>query len=379
MYAATDAISIDCSFPGGNVVLDGIDGDVIRLHQDMRDTAGWWFYWAFRVRHAQGRTLQFEFTDRDPVGVRGPAVSTDRGATWAWLGTGDTTSFPYVFAETASDVRFAFTIPYLQSEWEQFLARHADNPRLRADTLCTSPHGRTVESAFVAPEQSDPPFRVLLTSRHHCCEAMATYALEGLLDAGLRAETPATEWLAANTAFFAVPFVDKDGVEEGDQGKNRKPRDHGRDYEGECIYPETRAIRERVPEWSRGRPLVTLDLHCPWIRGKHNTDIYIVGSAIPRIWTEQERLGTILESACKGPLPYKAANNLPFGTSWNTAANYKGGKSIARWAGELPNVRLAASFEIPYADAGGVAVTADSARAFGRDLADALARYLREE
>ena len=41
-----------------------------------------------------------------------------------------------------------------------------------------------------------------------------------------------------------VPFVDKDGVEEGDQGKNRAPRDHNRDYAGASMYPETGALRE---------------------------------------------------------------------------------------------------------------------------------------
>lgn len=37
---------------------------------------------------------------------------------------------------------------------------------------------------------------------------------------------------------------------------------------------------------------------------------------------------------------------------------------------------MAASFEIPYANAGGKPVTSDSARAFGHDLAAALVAYL---
>ena len=46
--------------------------------------------------------------------------------------------------------------------------------------------------------------------------------------------------------------------------------------------------------------------------------------------------------------------------------------------GELPGIGLATTFEIPYANASGQPVTADSARAFGRDLAKALRRYLEE-
>ena len=82
--------------------------------------------------------------------------------------------------------------------------------------------------------------------------------------------------------FFVVPFVDKDGVEDGDQGKNRRPHDHNRDYGGRAdgdhsIYASTRALRERIPAWSGGKLRVALDLHCPWIRGEHNEVIYFVG------------------------------------------------------------------------------------------------------
>src|SRR5262245_56365163 len=74
-------LQVDVDFPGGNFVLDKIDGDIVQLHQDLRDTAGDWFYWYFRVREAGGRTLTFQFTKGNPIGVRGPAVSSDAGKT----------------------------------------------------------------------------------------------------------------------------------------------------------------------------------------------------------------------------------------------------------------------------------------------------------
>jgi hypothetical protein len=122
-----------------------------------------------------------------------------------------------------------------------------------------------------------------------------------------------------------------------------------------------------------------LDLHCPHIRGKRNEEIYIVGSSNERIGSEQQRFGQILEAVCQGPLPYRAADNLPFGTDWNQAGSYKQGMSCARWASQLASVRLVASLELPYANARGAEVNADSARAFGRDLAAAVCRYLRQE
>ena len=44
--------------------------------------------------------------------------------------------------------------------------------------------------------------------------------------------------------------MDKDGVEDGDQGKNRRPGDHNRDWDGESIYNSTEAVREFLLVWS---------------------------------------------------------------------------------------------------------------------------------
>ncbi|MFA6245250.1 MAG: hypothetical protein WC655_30185, partial [Candidatus Hydrogenedentales bacterium] len=85
---------------------------------------------------------------------------------------------------------------------------------------------------------------------------------------------------------------------------------------------------------------------------------------------------TALERVNAGPLPYRTSNNLQHGQSWNTSTNYAAGRSFSRWAEGIPGVRLSASLEIPYANAGGSAVTADIARTFGRSLARAAREYL---
>ena len=86
--------------------------------------------------------------------------------------------------------------------------------------------------------------------------------------------------------------------------------------------------------------------------------------------------GRILEATRRGPLVYHAADNLPFGKAWNTGNNYNGRMSCSMWAEQLEGIRLAASFEIPYANAAGGIVDAESARAFGRDLARSVREYL---
>ncbi len=366
--------AIDADYPGGNIILERIEGDTVYLRQDLRDTEGWWFYWNFRVRGVTGRTLRFVFTNKNPIGVRGPAVSTDAGRTWAWLGTEKVkaASFSYVFPPDIREVRFCFAIPYQQSDLQRFLARHADCTNLTVRQLCRTRHDRGVERIHVGRLDGRVRFRVLLTARHHACESIASYALEGLLDAVL-AETDDGLWFRRNVEIMAVPFMDKDGVEEGDQGKNRRPHDHYCDYIEKGIYPSVTALRTFVPDWSKGKLRVALDLHCPYIKG---SCIYLVGNHDERIWAEQQRFSIILEDVRTGPLPYRPDDNLPFGRAWNTHANYGSLKTCSQWASELDGIKLAATIEIPYADVRGNAVTAETARAFGADLARALRAYL---
>ena len=375
--AGPAAPQVDAAFPGGNIVVEKIAGDDVFLHPDLRDTAGDWFYWCFRVRGAQHRKLTFHFTKSNPIGVRGPAVSTDGGQSWQWLGTQavQSATFSYTFSADAGDIRFGVAFSYTEETLRAFLARHAHNPHLTVTTLCRTEHGRDAELLRLGRLDGHAEQRVVLTCRHHCCEMMASYVLEGLIE-GVLADTDAGRWLREHVEFFVVPFVDKDGVEAGDQGKNRKPHDHNRDYSGDSLYATVRAIRAQLPQWSDGKLRFALDLHCPTLRGGGNEQIHLVGGPDATIWHEMERFARVLETAQAGPLVFSSRNNLPFGQGWNTPANYSGGTSFARWAAALPGVCAAATLEIPYANAGGVAVTDQSARALGRDLARALQKYL---
>ena len=371
------SLTVDSEFPGGNLFVDKIEGDQVLVRQDLRDTRGPWFWWHFRVRGAAGRTLEFVFTKGNVIGVRGPAVSTDGGATWAWLGRKKVkgAAFTYAFPDDAGEVRFCFAMPYFEADLKRFLKRFEGNPSLKVETLCTTRKGRRTERLHVGRLDAEPDHRVLVTCRHHCCECMASYTVEGIIEAML-AQSDDGKWLRRHVELLAVPFMDKDGVEDGDQGKNRKPHDHNRDYGTNCIYPSVKAVRELVPEWSASRLHVALDLHCPHIRGKHNEVIYMVGSRCKEMWRSQTRFSKILEAAATGQLPYHARNNLPFGKAWNTGANYGNKKSCGLWTSELPGIRLATTFEIPYANASREPVTPESARAFGHDLAKALRRFL---
>lgn len=368
-------MKIDADFPGGNIIVEQIDGDSVRLRQDLRDTEGDWFYWNFRVRGAQQRTLRFHFTGSNVIGARGPCVSEDGGKNWRWLGAESIAdnSFAYTFASNAADVRFSIGIPYLESNLNEFLARHSGNPHMTRTVLCKTAKGRDAELLRVGRLDGQCRQRVLLTCRHHSCEASASFALEGMLAAMLEKDELGA-WYRENIETLAIPFIDKDGVEDGDQGKNRKPHDHNRDYAGDSTYPTVKALRNLVPDWSGGRLSAFIDMHCPWIRNGRNEVIYFVGSTSPAHWQEALKLSEILQRVQRGPLVFNPKDNLPFGEEWNT---YDGPLLTSqRWAHALPGVKLATTLEFPYANISGGAVSADAARAFGRDLTAALREYL---
>jgi len=55
-------MKIDKNFVGGNIEVLDVQGDTVTLANELRDTRldRDWFYWAFRVRGAQGKTVTFQ-------------------------------------------------------------------------------------------------------------------------------------------------------------------------------------------------------------------------------------------------------------------------------------------------------------------------------
>ena len=213
----------------------------------------------------------------------------------------------------------------------------------------------------IAEPGRKPARKLLLTSRHHCCEMTATYVLEGMLREAL--ENPG---FRKRVEVFAVPFADCDGVADGDQGKNRKPRDHARDYGENPIYPETESIMELM---TREKIDMVFDLHCPWIYGEGNEYLYFVGPRSRHMEQGTFRLSALMANDPSRQVPFSAEDIIPYGTQWNAAANYAQGQTLAQWAGDLPFAELATSMEIPYANVRDFTLTADACRSFGRTLA----------
>lgn len=364
MNTTNTSLTITADFPGGNIIVEKIDGDHVWLRQDLRDTSEWWFYWNFRIAHVAGKTVTFHFTNGDVFSALGPCFSRD-GQQWEWLGleiVRDNT-FSYAFPSDLDQGQFAFCIPYLEADLRAFLA---GQPQVVQETLTQSEQGRPIEHLQIPSTHG--AYKVLLTARHHACESMANYELEGIIAYWNSDDAPA-RFLREQVDLHIIPFIDKDGVEHGDQGKLRAPHDHNRDYTDAPLYAAPRALMAQAGAWRGQFPLV-IDLHCPWMRGESNDDIFIAGTEAEWL-PEQRRFTHALKDVQQGPLRYTGASDIAFGVYWHTATD-----TTACWF-QRHGAGLAFTLEFSYALAGGQIVTAETARQFGADLARAIARYVK--
>ncbi|MEQ8789539.1 MAG: M14 family zinc carboxypeptidase [Pirellulaceae bacterium] len=278
--APPGAVKITADFPGGNIDVQSNDGATVQMAPDLRGDNPW-FYWYFEATAAKPGHVRFQFPEKvvgfanGGIGLQGPALSTDGGATWNWMGTDQVEGsvFYYDFTKRGERVRFAVTIPYVQSNLEAFLKKNADNKHLHKSVLTKSRQGRDVELLRIGePGEGRRP--VLVTGRHHAAETIASYVLEGFLQAAM-SDSAAGKAFREKYVLYAVPLVDKDGVQQGDQGKNRKPHDHNRDYGDESIYPEVRAIKQLDREVDFP---FALDFHCPTLVMPDHQVMYFVGA-----------------------------------------------------------------------------------------------------
>lgn len=394
-WASAGDLKLDADYPGGNIRLLKVEerpdgaGRLVHLAPDLRhmQEGQFWFYWSFRTREPEGFTVSFPH--RNCLGTRGPAISRDGGHTWTYLG-GETVrlegegenrrwTFTVSGVPEGGELRYAFAPQYQQSHFKSWYQAHRDHPDLKLSELVRSRSGRLVERLDIARDGGDEtrPY-VILTARHHCCETMGSYVLEGFLNAAL-AEDETGRGLRQGYRIVALPFMDKDGVEEGDQGKNRAPHDHNRDYNEKPIYPEVAALMA----WgeAHGDEVVAfLDLHCPTVHGPWDKRIYFVGAPDPLVEARQMRFLSRLAKSFRGPVSVQEDDFLRFGEAWNQGTNFSQGRHSAGWAREtFPRALLVSTLETPYAEAHQQEVNPDSARQLGADLARALVRHLAEE
>jgi len=368
-------VIITKDLPAGNIRVISQEANLSVIEEEQRDSRNEWFYWKFKAVFDEPGEYTFRFSRPNKVGTRSAAVSLDKGVSWNWLSQEHyESSQEFTYTCTApGEVWFCQGIPYLQREFDLFADEFKSHPAFHLSTLCKTRKGRAVE--LVTVKEGKPAHTIVLTSRHHCQEMSATHALEGILRTAL-ADDEFGRAFRKHFAILAVPFVDKDGAEDGDQGKGRIPRDHGRDYYQKSIYPETAAIRELI---AREKPFLVLDMHCPWIRYETtNEETYLTGSPRGNYRTELERFGRILEVESPECAPYYYKNTVRWGVGWNCNSNAGTGDSYGRGVGGACTddiVRYCCGFEIPFANFGPRTITRYELLQYGKSIAHTIAKY----
>lgn len=366
-------VTIDQNIPAGNIVFEKIVNDTVYVHQDLRGSKKSWFYWAFRVKEAQGKQLTFVFTKSYAVSPRGPVVSLDKGKTYEYLAEEGSTDyqFTYTFPKSAREVWFYECHPYTPEMWKAFLKK-PHKGKFETGVLCKSPKGREVPFFRMTPQHNAPKLSVVISCRHHCSEASAEYVAEGLIATFLE-DSELGEWLRENIELTAVPFVDIDGAVEGDQGKWRQPHDHNRDYSEFC-YPETAALASLIAETE---PEIFIDFHNPGLRKKHN---YIYTPYQENTDPIEPIFSQLLEKYQEGGLNYTITDDLPFGVGWNTAQNYTDGLSAAKWVKRnIKSIRVSRTIEIPFTFAKETRVYPSNMREFGHGMARTIKAFAEGE
>ncbi|MBQ7642710.1 MAG: hypothetical protein IJS67_02290, partial [Clostridia bacterium] len=162
---------ISKDFVGGNIEVVDRKGNDVYLKNELRDTQGDWFYWAFCVENAAGESVTFHF-GRNRLGYFGPAVSRDLKK-WQWLGKCGENEFTYNFGKDENRVYFAHSMLYHPDRFYAFAAENG----IKTREFCKSRKGRSVPCMKIGGGD----ISVILTARHHACESTGNYVLEGVL------------------------------------------------------------------------------------------------------------------------------------------------------------------------------------------------------
>ena len=349
-------------FSGGNINILDINGDEIYVEREIRDDKGY-FYWAFCVKNAGGKKLTFNFPSSERVGMFGAAVSYDL-KNWFWSESKFTKEgkdgFTYHFSEDENSVYFAHNMIYTELRLKDFLENYDITPRV----FCKSKKGRDVP--FFSMGEGEKI--LLVTSRHHACESTGTYVLEGIAKGFL--ENP-----IKGIKFVFVPFVDYDGVTDGDAGKDRLPHDHNRDYkETPSIYHETEKLKELA---DGGNVLMNFDLHSPHHAGWINDYPYLMRCEDEEGKTDVALSRLLREYTEKdaSSMKYSGNEDLPSGSKYNG----KDTENMRNYFMKRTLSRLSYTLEMPYFGLPENKFGQEKTVNFGKNLYRAIVEIIKEK
>lgn len=153
--------------------------------------------------------------------------------------------------------------PYRLSDLDRFLARIAEHPQVKIETIGKTVQGRSLEMVRVGKE--DAPYRVFLRARSHAWEPGGNWVVQGLVHRLLQDDAEAARY-REHFCVYVLPMANKDGVAGGLTRFNRQGKDLNRNWDRPAdseLAPENAALEAWLDRMTRAgrRPHLAIDFH----------------------------------------------------------------------------------------------------------------------
>lgn len=392
--ARAGRLTVSADFPGGSADVQGLDAanGLIHICPAVHEGRGWPCWWYLRIDGlvpGQQVTLKvsanpqpFRNGQRLAASWSQPqraAISADNES-WSQTPKRERAEdgiAVYRFQSPAACVWLASQPPFLLAHVDALLERIAGKtPGTERFVLAKTREGRPVHGIKLGGGSAEKPapLGVWVQARQHAWEAGASWVSRGFVEWSA-SEDPAAVELRRLATVYVIPIIDVDNVALGAGGKEALPRDHNRDWDDRPVYPEVAAAQQRIRDLdAQGRLHVFIDLHNP---GPGEPTPYFYGPLdLEQMPASQQRnharLLALSAESIRDPLPLDAKYHFVtyvkteeerrrISTAW--VRNHTGENVVA--------VCLETAWDTPHS-------TAQGYQAVGRQLAQAVARYLAE-
>ena len=392
LFAATAGaadLSISTDFPGGSAEVLRLDSAAGRIeiapaHHKGRGWPCWWYFRVDGAQPGQRLTLQvsastkpFRAEQRLAAAWALPeraAISGD-DIVWSHTAPGVITKDARTYEIDAPAARFwiAWGPPFLPSHAEELLAAVAGKvPSAERFVLAKTREGRDVNGLRIG--RADAPHAVWVQARQHAWEAGSSWVGRGFLE-WIASDDAAAVTLREQTEMFFIPIMDVDNVSIGAGGKEAVPRDHNRDWADVPVYPEVAAAQARLRALAEaGRLRVFFDLHNPGPGDKR--PFFYGGFGYETAPASQrhpyERFLALAVETMRGPLAIHPAYRFATYVQTDEERERMSANWVRRRIGENGvALTLETAWNTPHS-------TTEGYRQVGRELAQTIARYLRE-
>lgn len=392
--APAAGLTVSADFPGGSAEVQAVDAadGVIHICPAVHAGRGWPCWWYLRIDGlAPGKPVTLKvsgnpkpFRDQQRLSAtwsqpQRAAISTDN-ENWSQTPQREMTAdkiASYRFDAPAKTVWLASQPPFLPSHANALLERVArQTPGAERFVLAKTREGRPVPGIKLGGGTAEEPamLGVWVQARQHAWESGGSWVSRGFVE-WAASDDPAAVQMRRIASIYVIPIMDVDNVTLGAGGKDAVPRDHNRDWDDHPVYPEVAAAQQRIRDLNaQGRLHVFLDLHNP---GPGEPRPYFYGpldlNTMPASQQHNYSRFLALSVECmRDPLPMDA--------KYHFATYVKTEEERARVSGTWVRnhtcnhavaMSLETAWDTPHS-------TADGYQAVGRQLAQAVARYVAE-